>query len=143
MSHTPDYLAMTIADKLLRKHEGTRQFVYQCTAGKSTVGVGRNLQDRGVLPDEIELMLSNDIKACVDDLKGFEWWDDLTPNRKASLIDLRFCLGAAGFRKFKKMLAALDASDYKEAAAQIVDSDFAVQTGGHRAADLASLMRVG
>lgn len=142
MSHTPDYLAMTIADKLLRKHEGTRQFVYQCTGGYWSIAVGRNLQTRGVLPDEIELMLSNDIKACVDDLKGFEWWDDMTPNRKAALIDLRFCLGAAGFRKFKKMLAALDAGDYRAAAEQIMDSKFALQTG-HRAADLAGLMRVG
>ncbi len=142
MSHTPDYLAMTVADKLLRKHEGIKQFVYQCTAGYNTVGVGRNLDTRGVLPDEIELMLSNDIKACVDDLKGFGWWDDLTPNRKAVLIDLRFCVGAAGFRAFKKMLAALESKDHRGAADQIMDSKFALQTG-HRAADLASLMRVG
>ena len=142
MTHTPDYLAMTIADKLLRKHEGTRQFVYQCTAGYSSIAVGRNLETRGVLPDEIELMLSNDIKACVDDLKGFEWWDDLTPNRKAALIDLRFCVGAAGFRAFRKMLLALESNDHKEAAEQIMDSKFALQTG-HRAADLAGLMRVG
>lgn len=142
MSHTPDYLAMTVADKLLRKHEGIKQFVYQCTSGYNTVGVGRNLDTRGVLPDEIELMLSNDIKACVDDLKGFGWWDDLTPNRKAVLIDLRFCVGAAGFRAFKKMLIALESKDHRGAAEQIMDSKFALQTG-HRAADLASLMRVG
>ena len=142
MSHTPDYLAMTVADKLLRKQEGIKQFIYQCTAGYNTVGVGRNLDTRGVLPDEIELMLSNDIKACVDDLKGFGWWDDLTPNRKAVLIDLRFCVGAAGFRAFKKMLMALESKDHRGAADQIMDSKFALQTG-HRAADLASLMRVG
>jgi len=142
VSHTPDYLAMTIADKLLRKHEGIRQFAYRCPSNFLTIAVGRNLDTRGVLPDEIELMLSNDIKACVDDLRDFEWWDDLTPNRKAALIDLRFCVGAAGFRAFRKMLLALESSDYREAAEQIMDSKFALQTG-HRAADLAELIRMG
>lgn len=142
MTHTADYTAMSLADKLLRKHEGTRQFVYECAAGKKTIGVGRNLEDRGVLPDEIELMLANDIKACAEDLRGFDWWDGLTPNRKAALIDLRFCVGPAGFRAFKKMLAALEANDWKGAAEQIMDSKFALQTG-HRAADLAGLIRVG
>lgn len=142
MTHSADYTAMSLADALLRRHEGTRQFVYQCTAGKSTIGVGRNLEDRGVLPDEIELMLANDIKACAEDLRGFGWWDDLTPNRKAALIDLRFCVGPAGFRGFKKMIAAIEVKDFKEAAHQIRESKFARQTG-HRAADLAGLIWAG
>jgi lysozyme len=142
VNHTADYTALSLADTLLRKHEGTRQFVYQCPAGFNTIAVGRNLDTRGVLPDEIELMLSNDIKACAEDLRGFDWWDGLTPNRKAALIDLRFCVGPAGFRGFKKMLVALEAKDWKGAAEQIMDSKFALQTG-HRAADLAGLIRVG
>lgn len=145
MSHTADYTALSLADKLLRKHEGTRQFVYQCPAGYNTIAVGRNLDTRGVLPDEIELMLANDIKACAEDLRGFEWWDALTPNRKAALIDLRFCVGAAGFRGFKKMLSALEVKDYREAAEQIIDSDMARKTkgGGIRCQELAGLIRVG
>lgn len=142
MTHSADYTALSLADKLLRKHEGTRQFVYECPAGKKTIGVGRNLEDRGVLPDEIELMLANDIKACAEDLATFGWWDGLTPHRKAALIDLRFCVGPAGFRAFKKMLAAIESSDWKEAAEQIMDSKFALQTG-HRAMDLAGLIRAG
>ena len=142
MIHTPDYAALTLAEALLRKHEGTRQFLYQCTAGKNTIGVGRNLDDRGVLPDEIELMLANDIKACAEDLRGYWWWDGLAPNRKAAMIDLRFCVGAAGFRAFKKMIMAIESRDYATAADQILDSKFAAQTG-QRATDLASLMRVG
>lgn len=142
MSHSADYTALSLADALLRRHEGTRQFVYECTAGKKTIGVGRNLEDRGVLPDEIELMLANDIKACAEDLRGFDWWDALTPNRKAALIDLRFCVGPAGFRGFKKMIAAIEAKDYREAAHQIRESKFAAQTG-HRAADLAGLIWAG
>lgn len=142
MTHTADYTALSLADALLRRHEGTRQFVYECPAGKKTIGVGRNLQDRGVLPDEIELMLANDIKACAEDLRGFDWWHALTPNRKAALIDLRFCVGPAGFRGFKKMIAAIEAKDYREAAHQIRESKFALQTG-HRAADLAGLIWAG
>lgn len=145
MTHSADYTALSLADKLLRKHEGIRQFVYKCPAGYNTISVGRNLDTRGVLPDEIELMLANDIKACAEDLSGFGWWDGLTPHRKAALIDLRFCVGPGGFRGFKKMLIALEAKDYSEAADQIIDSDMARKTkgGAIRCQELAGLIRVG
>ena len=32
----------------LRLHEGERLFPYKCTAGRLTIGVGRNLDDRGI-----------------------------------------------------------------------------------------------
>ena len=142
MNHSADYTALSLADKLLRKHEGTRQFPYKCSSNFLTIAVGRNLDTRGVLADEIELMLANDIRDCAEDLRTFGWWDGLTPNRKASLLDLRFCVGASGFRAFRKMILALEVGDWKGAAEQIMDSKFALQTG-HRAADLAGLVRVG
>ncbi|NBW16869.1 MAG: lysozyme, partial [Caulobacteraceae bacterium] len=32
----------------IRLHEGERLKPYRCTAGKLTIGVGRNLDDRGI-----------------------------------------------------------------------------------------------
>ena len=142
MSHSPDYVALTVAEGLIRKHEGVRYKPYRCTAGKLTIGVGRNLDDVGVLRDEVELMLANDIAACSTDLSTFYWWSALTPNRKAALLDLRFCVGPGGFRAFRKMIAAIESQDWAEAGRQILDSKFAKQTG-QRARDLSDILRDG
>lgn len=132
---------LAIAEALLKGHEGKRLKPYRCTAGKLTIGYGRNLEDRGISQDEALALLANDIYACEEDLQTFAWWPKLTDNQKAALIDLRFCVGGFGFRKFEKMLAALDAGDVGKAADEIIDSRFAKQTGD-RAQDLADLMKM-
>ena len=142
MTHSPDYAALTVAEGLIRRHEGVRYKPYRCTAGKLTIGVGRNLEDVGVSKDEVELMLANDIAACSTDLGAFYWWAPLSPNRKAALLDLRFCVGPGGFRAFRKMIAAIESQDWEEAGRQILDSKFAKQTG-QRARDLSDLLRDG
>ena len=67
------------------------------------------------------------------------YWDALNDNQKAALIDMRYCLGAAGFRGFRLMHAALEAGNYQEAAAQVLDSRFAQQVKG-RAVDIADML---
>ena len=39
--------------------EGLRQFVYKCTANKNTIGVGRNMDDNPIKPDEWLFILSD------------------------------------------------------------------------------------
>jgi lysozyme len=91
------------------------------------------------LPDEIELLLANDIADCVVDLSSYTFWPELSAIRKAALIDLRFCVGSAGFRAFKRMRAALEAKDYPLAAQELRNSKFALQTG-RRAEELANML---
>ena len=43
----------------LRLHEGVEHMPYKDTVGKLTIGVGRNLDDRGLSDDEIDYILSN------------------------------------------------------------------------------------
>tara|TARA_R110002020_G_scaffold336531_1_gene551968 strand:- start:64 stop:477 length:414 start_codon:yes stop_codon:yes gene_type:complete len=131
-----------IAKASLRAHEGLRLKAYQCTADKTTIGYGRNLDDKGISTEEAELFLDSDIGECIQDLATFPYWNGLTDRRQAALIDLRFCLGGGGYRKFLKMGAALEAGDYSEAADQILDSRFAQQTGS-RASDLALMIEEG
>jgi lysozyme len=130
---------VALAKMSLRDHEGLRLEPYLCTSRKITIGYGRNLDDKGISHDEAELMLSHDIMDCLTDLRRFEYWIDLTPRRQAALIDLRFCVGPAGYRQFVKMAEALKVRDYGAAADQILDSKFAKQTG-RRAIDLAQMM---
>jgi len=131
-----------IAKASLRAHEGLRHHTYLCTADKTTIGYGRNLDDRGITTDEAEQLLDNDVAECLQDCATFGYWNDLNDRRQAALIDMRFCLGPGGFRAFKKMHTALYAREYGEAAAQILDSRFAQQTG-RRADNLAEMMRDG
>ena len=45
----------------LRLHEGVEHKPYVDTVGKTTIGVGRNLDDVGLTDDEIDYLLDNDI----------------------------------------------------------------------------------
>lgn len=44
-------------EQMLIRHEGLKLKPYQCTAGKLTIGVGRNIEDMGITEDEAIYML--------------------------------------------------------------------------------------
>jgi len=134
--------AADIARKFLKRHEGLRLKAYQCTAGKTTIGYGRNLDDRGISIKEAEAMLQSDIAECISDLESFPYWNNLNEYRQACLIDMRFCLGGQGFRAFKQMHAAIQSNEFTRAADEMLNSRFAKQVG-RRALNLADVMRRG
>jgi lysozyme len=112
----------------LRKHEGERLKPYRCTAGKLTLGVGRNLDDKGITQSESKMLLVNDIDECMTDLQSiFPSWDDFSNNRKIALIDLRFNLGPSRFRSFKRMISAIKKGDWLMASCEALDSKWASQ----------------
>lgn len=121
----------TAARELVRKHEGLRLKVYRDTAGKLTIGYGRNLDDKGISNSEAETLLDNDLKEVYGDLETIFsktiWDEDI--NRLAALVSMRFNLGPAGFRKFKKMIEAVRNRDWNEAANQAKDSQWYSQVG--------------
>lgn len=131
----------TIKDQLIL-HEDLRLKPYVDTVGKMTIGVGRNLDDKGISNLTAMQMLDEDIKECVDDLRGFVWWLNLDDIRKRVLIDMRFNLGPAGFRKFKNTLKAVSEGRYSDAADGMLNSLWAKQVKS-RAIRLANMMRTG
>jgi lysozyme len=129
--------------EMLIKHEGLKLKPYLCTAGKLTIGVGRNIEDRGISLTTALQMLDEDIEICVAELiKNFPRYITLSENRKMVLIDMCFNLGWPRLRGFKKMFAALEVEDYNEAANQMLDSNWAKQVG-QRAKTLEAMMRQG
>lgn len=123
--------------------EDRRKKPYQCSAGKLTIGVGRNLEDRGLLDDEIDLLLSNDIRDSIGDCRRLvRSFDQLSDVRQEVLVNMMFNLGYARLSGFKKFLDALSRSDWTEAANQMLDSKWADQVG-NRADRLAKAMRTG
>lgn len=126
----------------LMRDEGVRLKPYRCTAGKLTIGVGRNLDDVGVSQAEALDLLDHDIEACLADLRTFQWFTVIDPVRLRVLINMRFNLGHAGFHAFKQMLAAVGRHDYAAAADEMRDSKWATDVPA-RAGRLMRLMRSG
>jgi lysozyme len=56
------YLDITKAQ--LRVDEAVRAKLYKDSVGKWTIGVGRNLDDVGLRPDEIDYLLDNDVRVA-------------------------------------------------------------------------------
>jgi lysozyme len=103
--------------------------------------VGRNIEDNGITKEEALFMLDNDILRVSEELKRtFHWYRHINDVRKMVLIDMCFNLGMPRFKKFKRMIAALERTDYIDAAAEMLDSKWARQVG-NRAIELADLMR--
>ena len=107
----------------LTKHEGLRLKPYHCPAGKLTIGIGRNLEDKGISEKEAVMLLENDIEECIEDLEiVFQGFDLLPEAVKLVLVDMRFNLGPGRFRHFKKMIAAVKDQDFAKAGAEMKDS---------------------
>jgi lysozyme len=133
---------LDIARTQIKADEGVRAFPYKDSVGIQTIGVGRNLE-MGLRPDEIDLMLDNDLKqAEVDARFLFPAFDSLSDNRKAALLNMSFNLGRARLSAFHKMIEAVNHDDFEEAATQMLASKWAVQVG-NRAQRLAKAMREG
>jgi lysozyme len=131
--------------EMVKEHEGLRLKPYTCTAGKLTIGYGRNIEDVGISEEEATFLLNNDIRRCKREAEqwcGQILWNKLSPNRQDVVIEMCFQLGLGTLQKFKKFKAALDALNFRQAAAEMLDSSWAQQTS-KRAKTLAKLMEVG
>lgn len=132
----------------LRLHEGERRKAYRDTVGKLTIGIGRNLDDKGLRRDEIEYLLANDIADARADLDRYlPWWRGLDPVRQRVLIDMVFNMGAGspqrgGLLSFVNTLSNIRQGRYAEAADMMLASKWAQQVG-RRAVRLATMMRTG
>lgn len=116
----------------ITQNEGLRLKPYKCTAGKLTIGVGRNLDDVGINTEEANFMLYNDLVVAETELIriiGQHTYDNLTTHQRIALVDMIFNLGATRFSKFKNMLACLKNSDFKGVAREMLDSKWAKQVG--------------
>jgi lysozyme len=129
---------MSIA-KLLMFEEGLRFEVYYCSEKYPTIGIGWKIGSKNQSLDDFKLMSisegaalaqcdseSNDL--AIDLHCVIENWESLNEPRQAILISMAYQMGLAGLMKFKKMIAAIEAGDFVEAAAQGKDSRWASQT---------------
>lgn len=140
---TVTFLDLDALRSELRRDEGVRLKPYRDTVGKITIGVGRNLTDIGITPEEADLMLDHDIAAAIGSLSArVRCFDALDPVRQRALINLTFNIGIEAVLGFHKMLSALIQQDYETAAKELLFSRYAVQVGA-RATRVAHMLRTG
>ena len=131
-----------LVDQLI-KHEGMELKVYKDSLGIETIGIGRNLVDRGVTEEEARYLCNDDIEIVERELiQSFPIVSSLNDTRIRVLLDMAFNVGLPRLRGFKRMWAALDNQDYVEAAKEMLDSKWARQVKT-RAYTLARMMESG
>lgn len=128
---------------LLTSHEKYVQFPYTDTTGHLTVGIGRNLTDRGISTTEAFYLLDEDILYFSGKLAHFlPSFPGLNEARQIALIDMCFNLGIQGFLGFHDMISELESGHYEEAASAMLNSKWAKQVG-ERATTLSNIIRSG
>ena len=137
-----DYNKEALVDQLIR-HEGLELKVYKDSLGIETIGIGRNLVDRGVSEEEARYLCNNDIEIVEHELlRSFPFVDGLDDCRLRVLMDMAFNIGIPRLRGFAKMWAALEEGNYEQAAIEMMDSKWAKQVKT-RAYTLARMMETG
>ena len=125
----------------LIRHEGLKLLPYECTAGKLTLGVGRNIEDRGISKETAMQMLDEDIEICLNELmERLNYFETLPTEVQETLVNLCFNMGISRLMKFQLMLGAIEAGQYELAAKELLDSRYARQVG-KRAEELADILR--
>jgi len=157
------YNASHFLDKLI-DHEGMVLTVYKDSLGIDTVGIGRNLKDRGISKEELEYMdipnmdavyehgiseadarylAMNDIKIVENELcRVHPCVEDLDAVRQLVLMDMAFNMGVPRLCKFKKMWNAIHEQQFEIASLEMMDSRWARQVG-RRATILSNAMKTG
>ena len=147
-------------DKLV-KHEGLMLEVYKDSLGIDTIGIGRNLKDRGISKEELEhldiptiehvyefgitkedayYLAENDIKIVEEELtRVHPCVKHLDVIRQLVLMDMAFNMGVPRLCKFKKMWAAIHKNNFGDASIEMLDSRWAKQVG-RRAGILSAAM---
>jgi lysozyme len=127
----------------LVRDEGRRLMPYVDTAGKITIGVGRNLTDLGISLGECAAMLDKDIARAELGLDhALPWWRELDGVRQRVLLNMAFNLGLVGLSSFRATLGAIKEARFTDAAAGMQASLWARQVG-RRAERLARMMESG
>lgn len=150
-------------DKLI-EHEGMVLTVYQDSLGIDTIGIGRNLKDRGISKEELDYLdipsmevvyeqgiteadarylALNDIAIVENELcKIHSCVQDLDAVRQLVLMDMAFNMGVPRLCKFKKMWNAIHEQHFEIASFEMMDSRWARQVG-RRASSLSNAMKTG
>lgn len=128
--------------KILIEHEGYKTRPYLDLENNLTIGIGRNLSERDMSGDEIDLFFDNDVSYFYSKfIDTYPWFLKLNIPRQIALIDMSF-MGFKTFQTFIHLIEALEKNDFDEAANEVLKSRYATQVG-KRAQDIANILKTG
>ena len=115
--------------KDIKKHEGFKSTVYQCTEGYETIGYGFAIKDLYLDEDIAELILMRKIQKLLERIiAAFSWFENSPKEVKFVVTNMCYQLGLRGFSKFKQTIYYLETEQYEEASLEMLDSLWAKQT---------------
>ena len=157
------YNRSNFLDKLI-DHEGMVLTVYKDSLGIDTIGIGRNLKDRGISREELDYLdipnmevvyehgiseadarylALNDIAIVENELcRVHTCVENLDSVRQLVLMDMAFNMGVPRLCKFKLMWNAIHEQNWEAASREMLDSKWARQVG-RRAKILSDAMASG
>lgn len=157
------YNRSNFLDKLI-DHEGMVLTVYKDSLGIDTIGIGRNLKDRGISREELDYLdipnmevvyehgiseadarylALNDIAIVENELcRVHTCVENLDSVRQLVLMDMAFNMGVPRLCKFKLMWNAIHEENFETASREMLDSKWARQVG-RRAKILSDAMASG
>ena len=127
----------------IKADEGFRAFPYRDTMGKTTIGYGRNLSDKGISNTEANVLLDNDINECKLELIHFDWYNQLDKVRQEVIIELCFNIGLGSLLKFTTMIGLIEKKAYQDAATDLLNSLWAKEVGVTRSHNMTQRLSTG
>lgn len=148
-----DYDRAALSREIARD-EGDKLKVYRCTAGKLSIGKGRNLDDVGISADETRVLgitkagvikngitqaqsdylFANDIKRSEADLdRSLPWWRGLDDVRQRVLLNMCFNMGIGRRPDAAKGIKGAGLLGFVNTLAKVQARDFAGATAGMKA----------
>lgn len=107
---------------LVSAHEGGHMLkMYEDSKGILTVGVGHNIEERGISQAVSELMFEEDLQITVDECsQRFSWFNDMGEVRQAAIVDMVFNMGMPTFRTFTNTISYLSNRSYLSASMEML-----------------------
>ena len=104
------------AKKMFLIDEGLRLKPYKCTAGKTSIGYGRNLHDVGISQKVADIMLEEDVQVAEKACRRIfpDLYDSWGENRQLGWVNLAFNLGYNRLMQFRNTLRAARIEDWDE-----------------------------
>ena len=124
----------------IKKNEGYISTVYKDSLGIDTIGYGFAIKDLELEEDLCHVILQRKLKRLEKEVSTrFGWLKKMPPSVKDIVLEMCNQMGVTGVSKFKKTIAYLEKSEWKNASIEMLDSRWAKQTPG-RAKELSSRM---
>ena len=121
---------MSDVEDMLKAFEGTGPvrngvyYPYPDSEGITTIGIGHNLEAKGVAADIAQRWFMEDIADALDAVRhNFSCYDQLSRPRQLVLISMGFQFGHHKLGKWIRFISAVHLGRWDDAADELMDSD--------------------